>query len=59
MARIRAALKSVRRLLRELGDEKAYERYLAARGVSHSPEEWRRFSQRRQGERFERPNCGC
>jgi hypothetical protein len=30
-------------LLRELGDENAYQRHLAAHGVAHSPTEWRRF----------------
>lgn len=30
-------------LLRELGDENAYQRHLVCHGVSHSPAEWRRF----------------
>ena len=31
-------------LLRELADENAYQRHLAAHGRAHSAEEWRRFS---------------
>ena len=44
-------------LLRELADENAYSRYLAARGVSASRDEWRRFSSARLAARFERPKC--
>ena len=44
-------------VLRELADENAYERYLAHRGVTASPEEWRRFSNARLAARFERPKC--
>ncbi|MBI3696138.1 MAG: hypothetical protein HY238_15035 [Acidobacteria bacterium] len=44
-------------LLRELADENAYQRYLVRRGVSASPEEWRRFSNARLAARFERPKC--
>jgi hypothetical protein len=44
-------------LLRELGDENAYQRHLAARGCPASAEEWRRFSAARFAARFERPKC--
>jgi hypothetical protein len=44
-------------LLRELADENAYQRHLAARGVAASAEEWRRFSTARLAARFERPKC--
>ena len=44
-------------LLRELADENAYQRYLAARGLSPSPEAWRCFSTARLSARFERPKC--
>jgi|GEM_PF-427206 len=44
-------------LLRELGDENAYQRHLAARGRPASGEEWRRFSAARFAARFERPKC--
>jgi hypothetical protein len=44
-------------LLRELSDESAYERHLAAHGRVHSGEEWRRFSEERLYARFTRPRC--
>ena len=34
-------------LLRELADESAYQRHLAAHGRPHSAQEWRRFSEER------------
>ena len=39
-------------LLRELSDQNAYQRHLAACGVEHSAEEWRRFSNHRLAARF-------
>ncbi len=44
-------------LLRELADESAYQRHLAAHGRQHSGEEWRRFSEQRLGARYTRPKC--
>jgi len=44
-------------LLRELGDERAYARHLAACGRTHSAEEWRRFSDERLRARFARAKC--
>ncbi len=44
-------------LLRELSDESAYQRHLAAHGREHSGEEWRRFSEERLHARFTRPKC--
>jgi hypothetical protein len=44
-------------LLRELGDESAYRRHLAAHGRPHSGEEWRRFSEERFNAKFTRPKC--
>jgi len=44
-------------LLRELSDENAYRRHLAAHGRSHSPEEWRRFCDRRFQARYRRAKC--
>jgi hypothetical protein len=44
-------------LLRELADENAYRRHLAAHGRRHSPEEWRRFWDERLPARFVRPRC--
>ncbi len=44
-------------LLKELSDQSAYERHLAAHGRPHSPEEWRRFSDARLQARYGRPKC--
>lgn len=44
-------------LLRELSDENAYQRHLAAHGVVHSPEEWRHFSEHRLQAKYARPKC--
>lgn len=57
MKSIRRAARLLVQLLRELSDEAPYSRYLAARGVSASPEEWRRFSSERQDAHLKRPKC--
>ena len=44
-------------LLRELSDENAYQRHLAAHGSSHSPEEWRRFCDCRFQAKYRRAKC--
>jgi hypothetical protein len=44
-------------ILKEIGDENAYARYLAARGVADSGEEWRLFSDRRFREKYARAKC--
>jgi len=44
-------------LLRELADENAYRRHLAAHGRPHSGAEWRRFSDERLRARFTRAKC--
>jgi hypothetical protein len=44
-------------LLRELSDESAYERHLAAHGTKHSAEEWRRFSEARLRAKYMRAKC--
>ncbi len=44
-------------LLRELGDENAYRRHLAAHGRVHSRAEWQRFSEERLRARYIRPKC--
>ena len=47
----------VRELLREIGDEWAYARHLAAHGTRHSGEEWRRFSDERFRAKYQRAKC--
>jgi predicted secreted acid phosphatase len=44
-------------LLRELADENAYRRYLAAHGRPHSGEEWRKFSEERLRAKYLRARC--
>ena len=44
-------------LLRELADQNAYQRHLAAHGRPHSAQEWRRFSEERLNRKFTRPKC--
>ena len=50
-------LKFVKQLLRELADENAYQRHLAAHGRAHSAEEWRKFSDQRLGARYRQAKC--
>lgn len=44
-------------LLREIGDESAYERHLAAHGRAHSPAEWRHFQEERLRAKYMRAKC--
>ena len=44
-------------LVRELTDQNAYQRHLAAHGVPHSPEEWRRFCDHKWEAGAKRPKC--
>jgi len=44
-------------LLRELSDESAYQRHLAAHGRPHSSEEWRVFHERRLRAKYLRAKC--
>jgi hypothetical protein len=57
MKKLRTAGRILWDLLKELSDEAAYKRHLAAHGRRDSGEEWRRFSQERQSARFVRPKC--
>lgn len=57
MIRVRQLACLLLELLRELADENAYRRHLAAHGQEPSPEAWRRFCDERLGARFVRPRC--
>jgi hypothetical protein len=57
MTRLRYILRIVVGLLRELSDESAYERHLAAHGLTHSGAEWRRFSEHRMKDKYARAKC--
>ncbi len=57
MTFIRKVAAGVLALLREIGDENAYARHLAAHGVKHSGAEWRKFSDARFREKYQRAKC--
>jgi hypothetical protein len=40
---MKSAFRFVMALLREIFDENAYRRHLEHHGLTHSPDEWRRF----------------
>lgn len=44
-------------ILREIGDENAYARHLRVHNRVHSGAEWRRFSEERFGEKYQRAKC--
>ena len=44
-------------LMRELSDQNAYARHLAAHGVEHSGAEWRKFSEEKLREKYMRAKC--
>jgi len=44
-------------ILRELSDENAYARHLAAHGRGHSAEEWRRFAECQMKRKYARAKC--
>jgi len=44
-------------LLRELADENAYQRHLAAHGREPSAEEWRKFSEERLRAKYANAKC--
>jgi hypothetical protein len=54
---VRPAWSLLKQLMRELADEGAYERHLKRHGRSHSPDEWRRFSEARFKAKYQRPKC--
>ena len=57
MSRLRRLGALVLALLRELSDENAYKRHLAAHGRAHSPQEWRHFSEHRLAAKYTRAKC--
>lgn len=44
-------------ILHEISDETAYRRHLAAHGVAASGPEWRRFSEERLKQKYQRARC--
>ena len=54
---MRRVARFIMELLRELSDENAYRRHLESNGLSHSSEEWRRFSDHRLRAKYARAKC--
>lgn len=54
---MKRALRLMLALLRELADENAYQRHLAAHGRPPSAEEWRRFSEEHLRAKYARAKC--
>jgi hypothetical protein len=54
---MRAILRGLMVLLREIADENAYARHLQSHGRVHSAEEWRRFSDERLARKFAQGKC--
>jgi hypothetical protein len=54
---VRQLFRLVMALLRELADESAYQRHLTAYGLTHSGEEWRRFSEQRLRAKYAQGRC--
>jgi hypothetical protein len=44
-------------IIREIGDQNAYDRHLKHHRVQHSGEEWRRFTDNRAQIKYGRPKC--
>ena len=57
MGLLRKIAAGILELMREIGDENAYARHLAAHGVAHSAVEWRKFSDERFRNKYQRAKC--
>jgi hypothetical protein len=57
MARFKALCSIILGILREIGDETAYERHLASHGCEHSGAEYRRFAECRLRQKYQRAKC--
>jgi len=54
---LRSLWRTLAEILRELADERAYERHLRVHGRAASGDEWRRFSEERLRMKYQRPRC--
>jgi len=57
MSRIRTFWAIVVGILREIGDESAYQRHLDRHGRAHSGPEYRRFAECRLRQKYQRAKC--
>jgi hypothetical protein len=54
---MKAFLRTILSIIREIADENAYERHLRQQGRPHSGEEWRKFSDQRFARKYARAKC--
>jgi hypothetical protein len=54
---VKALMRALWQLARELADENAYARHLAHSHVQHSAEEWRRFSDAKLRRKYQQGKC--
>jgi hypothetical protein len=54
---LRTIAVGIRELLREISDQNAYARHLAAHGAVHSGAEWRRFSDEQFRMKYRQAKC--
>ncbi|HLK17495.1 MAG TPA: hypothetical protein VKT81_01025 [Bryobacteraceae bacterium] len=54
---MKAFFRTILAMVREIADENAYHRYLRHLGRTHSPEEWRKFSDQRFARKYARAKC--
>jgi len=47
----------IMQIIREIADQNAYARHLAAHNVKHSGPEWRRFSDERFRAKYQKAKC--
>jgi hypothetical protein len=57
MAIVKTFARTLLAVLREIGDENAYQRYLTLHHLLPSRTSWRTFSEERQGAKFRKPKC--
>jgi hypothetical protein len=57
MKALRQIRETVMSLLRELGDENAYQRHLDAHGLEHTGANWREFQEKRLGRKYKNAKC--
>jgi len=54
---MKVLLRGLLNLLREIGDQNAYQRHLEVHGAQHSAAEWRRFSDERFRQKYAKAKC--
>lgn len=57
MKNLREFWRILKGIANELSDQSAYQRHLTARGVTHSADEWRRFSDARMKRKYSNAKC--